>query len=169
VWELYPRAKELFLVRDFRDMASSILSFDRQRGFAGFDRADGTSDADYVKGELRQMALGLRQSWRDRGARAHLVRYEDLVLQSRETVASMLDYLEVDASPAAIDEMLARASEDVLSLPGSSHEPAEVGMHRTISDPTATIGRWRREGDDAFTQLAQEAFGDVLTDFGYAG
>ena len=30
--ELYPAAKEVFLVRDFRDMAHSIMAFDRKRG-----------------------------------------------------------------------------------------------------------------------------------------
>ena len=76
--ELYPDAREVFLVRDFRDMALSILSFDRKRGFAGFRRPDGVTDIEYVRGVLRELTLGLTAAWRERGEQAHLLRYEDL-------------------------------------------------------------------------------------------
>ena len=88
MWELYPSAKEIFLVRDFRDMACSILAFDRKRGFAGFGRPDGAATRSTCAMELREMALDLRkQLGHDRRDRAHLVRYEDLVLRPIETVA----------------------------------------------------------------------------------
>ncbi len=53
-WELYPQAKEIFLVRDFRDMVCSILAFDRKRGYPGFGRPEGKSDTDYVRDELQR-------------------------------------------------------------------------------------------------------------------
>ena len=34
--ELYPDAREVFLVRDFRDMVASIFAFNRKRGVRGF-------------------------------------------------------------------------------------------------------------------------------------
>ena len=55
----------------------------------------------------------------------------------------MLEYLELDASPDTSGQVLAHGSEQVLSLPGSGYEAAEVRAHRTVADPRATIGRWR--------------------------
>ncbi len=166
-WELYPRAKELFLVRDFRDMARSIMAFDQKRGFTGFGRPDGASDEDYLRGELHRMARDLQQSWQTRRDRAHLVRYEDLVLEPARALTSMLEYLGLDASPETVEAVLAHGREDVLHLPGSSHEPTEVAAHRTVPDPRATIGRWRRE-DGSVTALADEVFGEALAEFGYS-
>jgi hypothetical protein len=166
-WELYPRAKEIFLVRDFRDVARSIMAFDERRGFAGFGRPDGMTDEQYMRGDLSKMAHDLRRSWQTRGDRGHLVRYEDLVLQPVETLTRILEYLEVDASPPTVDEVLRTGSEQVLRLPGSSYEPTEVQVHRTIPDPKETIGRWRRETDESFRVLSDEVFGEALAVFGY--
>jgi hypothetical protein len=167
VWELYPRAREVFLVRDFRDMATSIVSFDAQRGYAGFGRPDGVSDEEYVRGELAQTVDTLRASWLARRDRAHLVRYEDLVREPAETLARLLGYLGVDPSPAVVEDVLGAGSGDVLALPGSSYEAAEVRAHRTVMDPGETVGRWR-DADDSFRAAAQEAFGEALAEFGYS-
>jgi hypothetical protein len=166
-WEVYPQARELFLVRDFRDMARSILAFDAKRGFAGFGRREGVSDEEYIRGELRQMALDLRRAWEARRDRAHLVRYEDLVMQPTETFTAILEYLGLDTSPETVREVLETGSEQVLRLPGSSYEASEVNAHRTVLDPRDTIGRWRQESDDSFALLSEEVFGDTLTQFGY--
>jgi hypothetical protein len=167
IWELYPRAKEVFLVRDFRDMASSIMAFDEKRGFAGFGRPEHSSDEEYVRGEMQRMVADLQRSWQARSDRAHLVRYEDLVLEPSETLTSMLDYLELDSSPGTVNEVLARGSEEVLTLPGFSYEASEIAAHRTLSDPKATVGRWRSEGDGSLPALAEEVFGEALREFGY--
>jgi Sulfotransferase family len=168
IWELYPRTKEVFLVRDFRDMALSILAFDRRRGYAGFGRPEGSSDAQYMRGGLQAMVADLLRGWRARKDRAHLVRYEDLVQQPAETLAAMLDYLGIDSSPSTVTDVLAHGQEQILSLPGFSYEPSEIGGHRTLSDLQATLGRWRTEADKAFLALADEVFGEALREFGYA-
>jgi hypothetical protein len=167
-WELYPRAKEVFLVRDFRDMAHSIMAFDAKRGFAGFRRPEGASDEDYIRGELRQMTQDLRASWQARADRAHLVRYEDLVLKPAETLTAILEYLELDASPETVSEVLETGSEQILRLPGASFEAVEIQTHRTVQDPRASIGRWQRESDGDFRTLSEEVFGEALAEFGYS-
>jgi hypothetical protein len=166
-WELYPRTKEIFLVRDFRDLTRSILSFDERRGYPGFGRPDGVTDEVYARGVLRQMARDLQRSWQTRGERGHLLRYEELVLEPEETVRALLEYLEVDSSPPTVKAVLEKGAEQVLRMPGASHEPTQVQEHRTVSDPKATIGRWRRESDDDFRALSQEIFGEALAEFGY--
>jgi hypothetical protein len=166
-WELYPRTKEVFLVRDFRDMARSILAFDEKRGFTGFGRPEDSSDEEYMRGELQRMVDDLLKSWHRRGEHAHLVRYEDLVREPREALTSMLEYLGLDSSSETIGEVVAHGSEEILTLPGFSYEASEIAAHRTLPDPKATIGRWEGEGDESFRALADEVFGEALRAFGY--
>src|SRR5205823_11524114 len=44
LWEIYPKAKEIFLVRDFRDMLISMLAYSAKRGYGLFDRDTSGSD-----------------------------------------------------------------------------------------------------------------------------
>jgi hypothetical protein len=43
--ELYPDARELFLVRDFRDMVASMRAYNARKGFGDFGRETAQSDA----------------------------------------------------------------------------------------------------------------------------
>jgi Sulfotransferase family len=166
--ELYPAAREVFLVRDFRDMALSIMAFDERRGYAGFGRPHGATDEEYLRTQVRQMAEDIRASWIARRDHAHLLRYEDLVLQPRETLTALLGYLELDASPATIDRMLEIGAQAVPDLPGTSFDGSMVSQHQTSGDLAASIGRWRRERDPSFGPLCDDIFGDALAEFGYA-
>ena len=81
VGELYPDTREVFLVRDFRDMVASMLAFNAKRGrreLLGLDLA--ANDADYVLEQVRNAVLRLVHAWKRRGRQGHLVRYEDLAL-----------------------------------------------------------------------------------------
>jgi len=40
-------------------------------------------------------------------------------------------------------------------------------VHRTVPDPSATIGRWRHELDESLQPVADEVFGEALAEFGY--
>jgi hypothetical protein len=155
--ELYPQAKEVFLTRDFRDVACSILAFDSKRGYAGFRRPSGKSEEAYVRDELGGAASDLSKSWRQRRAGAHLARYEDLVRSPTETLTALLTYLELDASPDLVRDLVAKGSE----------ESAALSLHRTSPNLEASIGRWRRERDDAFRELCEDVFGVALAQFGY--
>ena len=57
-------------MRDFRDMAYSILAFVAKRGFAGFGRAADVSDEEDMRGDLSEMANELMRSWQARAERA---------------------------------------------------------------------------------------------------
>jgi hypothetical protein len=155
--ELYPSLKEVFLVRDFRDMTLSILSFDEKRGFAGFGRVEGSTDEDYVRTVLKPAAQGLMNSWRTRGADSHLVRYEDLIAEPRAKLAALFEYLELRADHPTLDAVLASAESD----------SDEVRDHRTSVGADDSIGRWRREGDEEFRAFCTETFAEELAAFGY--
>jgi hypothetical protein len=125
------------------------------------------SDVEYVRGVLGDMTRGLVSAWRERGERAHLVRYEDLVADPGGSMAGLCDYLGVDASAATVESVIAHGAAPVLDLPGSSYEPSELDAHRTTPDLAASVGRFRDEADREFLMACEEAFGEALAEFGY--
>jgi hypothetical protein len=164
--ELYPKSREVVLVRDFRDVACSMREFETNRP-ERTDRMYGASGNDVVPPQLRAEAFAMQNTWRTRGRQAHLVRYEDLVTRPSETLAALLEYVEVDSSSRMVEQLLSQGAQDALDLPGATADRSLVEAHRTIADPKQTIGRWRQDGGDSREDLYWEAFGDVLQEFGY--
>jgi hypothetical protein len=154
--ELYPEAREIILVRDFRDLLSSVLAFNEKRGYQAFGREQRDSDADYVRSTLRRSAESLLKRWRNREQAAHLVRYEDLVLDPAGTLGRLLRYLDLDHSDTAVEQTL----ESAQNAPGTDH-------HRTVSNPAASIGRWRHDLSEELKLLCEQALDPVLDQFGY--
>ena len=124
---------------------------------SGFGRRDGSSDEHYVEEVLKPAALAISNSWRTRGSRAHLVRYEDMVLRPQETLTALLEYLELERSPQTVDRILR----------DSATETDEVRKHRTSRDPRESIGRWQREGSDRFRAFATRSSASSCAEFGY--
>jgi Sulfotransferase family len=151
VSDLYPDAREVFLVRDFRDMACSWLSFRPDMwSKAGLD-----TDRAHREIVLRWAHL-LVSSWRDRKEQAHLVRYEDIVLKPRETLRGVFDFLDIDSSGETVDLAISAGAAD-----------ESFTAHGTSSDLQETVGRWRREGDEAFRAALNDDFRAPLDEFGY--
>jgi hypothetical protein len=157
VWELYPKAKEIFLVRDFRDVYSSMLAFNHKFGRRAFGPAHIETDEEFAQFLRNSTIRNLSRSWPKRQDRAHLIRYEDLITQPREILQGMLEYLEIDASDAIMDGMLERASA----------ENPDMKQHLTSSDVSTSLGRWRSSLSPELQTVANAAFGDVLQQFGY--
>ncbi|HET8565713.1 MAG TPA: sulfotransferase [Solirubrobacterales bacterium] len=153
--EMYPGAREVILVRDFRDMLCSVIAFNRKRGYQAFGRADAGSDAEYVETTVANSARRLLRRRRERGGEAHLVRYEDLIEEPAETLGAIMRYLGLDAGEGAVTAVLERAEE------GSLDE------HRTTSKVSESIGRWRRDLSPELAQVCAEVLDPVLTEFGY--
>jgi hypothetical protein len=153
VWELYPKAREIVLVRDFRDLVASIFAYNAKRGFVGFGRDRADSDLNYVLTTERRSVTALARSWRRRQSRAHLLRYEDLVTQPEETVEELAAYIGLESSRGDMLEPLARS--------------AEMEAHRTSASPLRSIGRWRDDLSADLQEACDEAFGDALRLFGY--
>jgi sulfotransferase family protein len=158
MWELYANPREVFVVRDFRDMACSMKAFDAKRGFQAFGRQRVQNEEHHIVEQLAPRVASLHREWRRRADRAHLVRYEDLVAEPTETVSAMLSYLAIDSAPDTLESVTRAMTERV---PG-------MDEHRTAPDAEASIGRWRREMDPELQRVSESAFGPALEAFGYA-
>jgi len=154
--ELYPAARELFLVRDFRDMVASMLAYNARKGFGDFGREAAQSDAAWLA-DLRRGVVALRDAWRDRGEPGSLVRYEDLVREPESALPPLLTFLGLDTAPETLTRLIAAAAADV----------PELREHGTAGSPGASIGRWRHDLPPELRASVEETFGDLLQEFGY--
>jgi hypothetical protein len=157
MWELYEDPREVFVVRDFRDMACSMKAFDDKRGFPAFGRQQAADDEHHIVEQVAPRVASLHEEWKRRGERAHLVRYEDLVTRPAETVGAMVSYLEIDSSPAIIESMTRAMTESTRGM----------DEHRTAPDAGSSIGRWQREMSPELQRLCESAFEPALREFGY--
>ena len=158
VGELYPDGREIFLVRDFRDMLCSIRAFNEKRGSAAFGLDETSTDEAYVLDVLAPSVKNLLHDWRDRADTAHLVRYEDLVMNPADTLRGILEQAGLEASGERVDDMLARAA---VPIPG-------MDMHRTAGQGAAeSVGRWQRDLEPQLQAVCDEAFSEALAEFGY--
>jgi hypothetical protein len=153
--EIYPGAREVILVRDFRDMLCSIIAFNRKRGWEAFGRAEAADDAEYVQTTVANSARRLLRRLRERGDAAHLVRYEDLIREPAATLGATMRYLGIDADEAAVAATLARA------------EAESLDEHRTTEKASASIDRWKRDLSPELAAICAEVLDPVLTEFGY--
>jgi hypothetical protein len=152
--ELYPGARELFLVRDFRDMVASMQAYNARKGSGDFGRDKAGSERAWLA-HLHQNFLVLRAAWRDRGEPGSLVRYEDLVRDPASTLPPLLTFLRLDAAPETVCSLIAAA------------DAPELRGHGTSGSPEASIGRWRNDLSPELRVAVEEMFGDLLREFGY--
>jgi hypothetical protein len=152
---LCPKAKEIVLVRDPRDVICSALAFNKKRGYQSFGREAVQSDEEYVRwfrGSVEALANLLDSPVRP----AHLLRYEELIRSPREGLKALFQFLELDFSDATIDHILQERSEEVLK------------DHRTTATPQDSIGRWEADFTPEMKAAAREALDPLLLRLGYA-
>ena len=154
-WDLYPQAKEVFLVRDLRDLICSAFAFNEKRQTVGFGRDLHASDEEYVV-YVGRRAEQLLSDWKSRSAGSQLVRYEDLATRPEETIEAMLEYLELPRTPA-ISETMVRAA----------FESTTLDEHGTSASAREPIGRWRHELRPSLWPVCREALDGVLVELGY--
>jgi hypothetical protein len=154
VWELYPDAREVILVRDFRDMTASILAFNERKGRQMFGRDRVETDEEFVA-RLGTYANSLVREWQRRSDRAHLLRYEDLIRNPDDSVRRVLEYLELETSKTTLDAMTSSLSR-------------ELKGHRTAASRAESVERWRNDLSDGLQEACRDTFGPALAAFGYA-
>ena len=152
--ELYAGAREVYLVRDFRDVVCSRVSF----GAAQLRRDVAEGDLETTRRIVAERASEMLAAWRARGEHSFLLRYEDVVLAPESTLKALFDFLAIESDPEAVRETLAAAER-------ANAERQE--SHRTAESVEASIGRWRHELDAEAQAACNEAFGEALREFEY--
>ena len=156
VRSMYDKLREIVLVRDPRDMFCSILAFNSKRGKIGFGRQEASTDDAFVENVQLDFSRLLAVLDAD-PTTIHLVRYEDLIMRPLDTLREILQFAELDAYDAIIDGMIEAASGDT----------KELAEHRTASDPSSSVGRWRRDLPTQLAKRCNERFEPIVARLGY--
>lgn len=152
-----PAAKEIFLVRDPRDMICSSLAFNAKRGYQAFGRQDVTSDLEYIAHRAAMALPWVVLPWKERCGDALLVRYEDMVDSPQATLTRILTFLDLDHDAQTVREILEQVAADETLR----------SMHATASDVSSSVGRWRSELSREMIAACEDAFGEYLATFHY--
>jgi hypothetical protein len=154
LWELYPQAREIVMVRDFRDMFCSALAFNRQRGTEDFGMGSTRTDEEFLE-VTRERVMGLVSSMRSRSQDVFVMKYEDLVTSPAATVSAALEYAGIARDRELVEGILAQAR--------------AVGddAHRTSISAACSIGRWQQDLPAALRRNCDRAFSEALEVFGY--
>src|SRR5262249_1938501 len=152
-WEFYPQAREILLVRDFRDILCSVGTFNAKRGFVSFGRELVGTDEEYIR-YLYGHAAQLVKTWKNWSELIHLVRYEDLILRTREVLQGVFKYLNLDASPSTIDEIIEKGTRNL-----------DLNQHQTSQNPKMSVGRWRQELAPSLQAKCAQVFRDFFKEF----
>jgi hypothetical protein len=155
--ELFPQGRELFLVRDFRDMCASMLAYSAKLGRPSFGRELTKTDEEFIW-LLREQAVRMLESWQERKGRGCLVRYEDLIERPADTLHALLHDLGLDSSGNTVGKVLSQAAQV---------KPLVQREHQTSAGPADSVGRWRQDLSPSLQALCREALGDTLAAFGY--
>jgi sulfotransferase family protein len=155
--EMYPGAREVILIRDFRDMLCSVIAFNRKRGWSDFGYTEGGDDAEYVRDVMHPSLVSLAQRLHSDATSPYLVRYEDLVLDPEPALTGLFEHLGLASEENLVAETVRRAQEGTASM----------DHHRTSSDPAASIGRWREDLPEEIAAVCNEELGPLLAEFGY--
>ena len=155
--ELDPRAREVLLIRDPRDMVCSMRAYSDKRGSFLFGPGPDASIEDTIRWLSHNGAAGLVDYMQRRGRRVHVVRYEDLVGDQRETLVGVLEHIGASTDPETVTEMLARLAA----------QRSQRAGHATTDSTDRSVGRWRSELTPVQQELAQALFRPHLEALGY--
>lgn len=155
--DLMPSSREIFLVRDFRDVACSMRSYNEKKGISMLGGGADDTEEEWVRrfGDLAQSFTLIRE----RRPEAHLLRYEDLLREPEKTLAGVLEHVGVDdSSPATVAAMLEEARVT---------QGERQARHATTSSPESSIGRFRKELSPEIQELCWDVMGENLQRLGY--
>jgi len=158
VLNLSSGGKEIFLVRDFRDMLCSMIAFNKKNGGGLFSLKEYQNEEEYISSYIKIISGQLSQAWRQRGDSCILIKYEDLVTSPEIACQKIFRYIGVDCSDTAISNAV-----ETFRTANSKGQK----NHATTSTPDSSIGRYRDELSIKTINHCNSELGSDLELFGY--
>ncbi len=155
VLNLYPNAKQIFLVRDLRDSFLSARAFNKKRGTDSFG-FQGKTDQQVLEGRAHIAGI-LVAAKKFADDRTIFVRYEDLVRDQKKEVRRLTEFLGVNSSEEVVDSM----------VDSQRINNKQMMAHSTTKDVNNSIERWRIELSDQEKAYCAEAYKEFFEAFGY--
>lgn len=170
--------KMIYIVRDPRDVALSYYDFQRKYRQIPDDYPLETYVDDFVRGKLISADWGTWEenvaSWvytRGRSNNFLLLRYEDMIADTRGELNRIVRHLEIEASPERIQSAVERSSADRMREMEKNQENEWVATKKHRKDipfvRVARAGSWRTELPVNCVARIESAWGDLIAKLGY--
>lgn len=141
--------RSLFLIRDPRDVFLSISAFDKQRGFAGFNRYPEDTDLDFAK-RLMKSYQHMHKHKIMTSPSNLVVKYENLATDLPGEAQRLSQWLNVELNAALV-----------------KNQEAQFKHHMTSVSPEKSVERWRHELSKELNDFFIQELGEELRYFGY--
>jgi hypothetical protein len=135
---LYPRLKEIIVIRDPRDLLCSHVSYFRR-------------SADEAASQISEAAVELMRIRHEEAGRVMFVRYEDMVMEPEPVYRQLAEYLGVETFGKLTD----------------AGEMPRFRVHGTSESPKASVARWQAQLSAEQQLWCNSNWREILQEFGY--
>ncbi len=160
LFERFPEARFVHLLRDGRDVVCSLRTHPRHRVKNGqLVPLNTWKPMEVCAQRWRDSLLAAEPYWSD--ARFHTVRYEQLVSNPRQAIGELLAFLGEPWDDAVLAHSEAESTfRDATTFPQNPEalKPIE----------TSALGRWQRDMTDEDRSIFKAIAGGLLVEYGYA-
>ncbi|MCB2082289.1 MAG: sulfotransferase [Rickettsiales bacterium] len=147
------KTKFIFVVRDYRDVYSSILSFNKKRGFYSFGREFFDNNSQFLDFFIQENQQTFERFTHFNSDNKILVKYEDIVSTPQKTFRKIFKFLGLDTNKKLLGSL--------------NHDKDWSNDHKTSQSATASIGRWRKDLPKPVQKKLNNNLKDALAFFDY--
>lgn len=159
IFEHFPEAKFIHMVRDGRDTICSLRTHPRHKVVNGkLIKLDTNNPIEQcIDTWVRETSRGL--SWRN-DPRYFELRYEDVVNDPEPTLRQVFEFIDEPWDPAVLDfHEVSSASRDVTRFPQNPEAVQKLSPR--------SLARWKTDLSEEELRLFYEKAGDLMAKFGY--
>jgi len=157
-WSNYSNAKEIIVIRDFRDVVCSAMAFNKRRNSQKFGRNLADSDEQWIRNMRERGVERILRALDERGDKIYLLKYEDFIYMPEKKIYEICEYLNINVNNKDVKNIMERANKKDISLK----------YHQTSADPKKSIGRWKTDMNENIKDICRKVFGDALVKLGYS-
>jgi hypothetical protein len=160
LFERFPSARFVYLLRDGRDVACSLRTHPRHKVVDGrLVPVNTWKPMAECAERWRDSVIAARPYWDD--ARFHTLRYEELVTVPRQSIGRLLEFLD-----EPWDDAVLAHSEAPSSFRDATTFPQNPEALKPIE--TSAVARWQRDMSDEDKAVFKRVAGELLAECGYA-
>jgi hypothetical protein len=156
--EVLPLARFVLVVRDPRDVVTSILDVGQKASASDRVAPAWTRDAVLAARQVRRCLIAGRVAQETLGPRLHTLRYEDLATDPEQALRDTIGFLGLE-----FDAQMLTHSSHVSRLSGVWYD--EALYNRDVE--SSRVGRWTHDLDPAVAAMVERETGAAAAPFGY--
>ena len=155
---IYENPKEIFLVRDFRDVVASMILANKKWNTQYFGRSKVKGNKEMIYRRAKKARGWILEPYKNADQKM-LVKYEHLVNNQIKTIKKVLDYLELGDDAMDVKKLINKSKKQ--------QTKKEKEKHMTSESTESSIGKWKNVLSAELSNASHNAFEEFLRVFEY--